>query len=259
MHRGTRRRVQGNRRSGRNRSRFLDVEIRFDEGIVFPRIQPIDHHIQRTGGQPKERPIRRDHRGIDVGCADQADGDAGAGDSRCVQRIQIVLQSKISGRQLEQIVIFRKSPLRNKLAGGAVIDSFAEHLHIGRGLKIVDRTYAGNHWRQRGRHLRIEVVGVVLLALDRIAVNLGVKSGTNLSGGPGKFNRGSPSRDPLHRKPLPLQPSADRSDLRIGRAIVPCELLRRQPVMIVGTSRPVRLLQKPLQRRLAFWGPLQQQ
>src|SRR5579871_2404236 len=89
-------------------------------------------------------------------------------------------------------------------------------------------------------------------------MNLGVESRMNLSRRAGKFNCRFAARNSRHRKALLLQPCTYFRDVGVARAIELAELIWREPAMIAGTARPMRLLYELLQSKLAIRRALQQ-
>ena len=113
---------------GRNGAGPLDIEIGFSGGVVGAvgivdavdaGIVAVDDDLGRIGGKAEEGAELIDEIDVDIGVVDDGDGLAGAVDVGVIERVEIVLDGKVSGREN---VVFSAAvapgPLRNLVGGG---------------------------------------------------------------------------------------------------------------------------------------------
>ena len=110
----------------------LDVEIGFNGGAVGAigivdavdaGIVAVDDDLGGIGGQAEEGAELIDQIDVDVGLVDDGDGLAGAVDAGGVERIEVVLDGVVAGREdeVDSAVAAADGPLRRGLCGVGIV------------------------------------------------------------------------------------------------------------------------------------------
>ncbi len=123
----------------------------------------------------------------------------------------------------------------------------------------MQRHRAGHHRRQGRGNLRVAGVGQVFHAIDYKPMNLGAEGAAHLSRVAGKFDHRAARRCAGDLEAVRLQPRRHGLYVGIGRAELLTELLRRQPLMIIGRRFALLLVEQRAQRRFLSGRALQQQ
>src|SRR5271168_499044 len=100
--------------------------------------------------------------------------------------------------------------------------------------EIVKRDHAGDNWRERRRNFHRSGVGKVLLAIDFIYMDGGVKGRLHTAGCAGELDDGAARRYAIHLKSVRSQPRGYGLDVRARGAELLAELGGGQPLVITG-------------------------
>src|ERR1700733_11913143 len=115
--------------------------------------------------------------------------------------------------------------------------------------KIVERSYAGDGGRESRWNGWVARVGPVLLRINRVTVNRGMKRGLDLRGVAGELDHVAAVRDFVDLKAVRLEPPGNFLDVRLRRTKLFAEFLGRQPFVIIGRRAVLLLREQSLERR----------
>ena len=263
LQRRVRRDHQIHRGVGGYGSRPLHVKISLGRGAVRPvrivdpvhaRIVPVDDYLRRVGGISGEKKTAETVHlsNIDVGFIDDRNRLPTAVCSSRIQRVQIVLNGKISRREDKVVgghAAAANGPLRRRVVRLRIVLRLAQVLDIAPGPEVVQRHKAAHHRRNRRRNLRIAGIGVMGFAIHLILMDLRVKRPAHLRHVAAELD-GLLTRIHLgHAKSVPRQPGLNGRDILVRRPELLAKLIRRQPFVIAGRSRRVQIADELVQRR----------
>ncbi len=251
---------------GRDGAGVFDVEIRLDGIAVDAGVVAVHDHLGRIGGKVEELAVGVDEAEVDVGVVDDADGLAGSVQSSGVGGSDVVLLGDILGSEKVEgssggVVTRRVGPVRGGLAlvRLGIVEGLTGQLGLGDRLEVVELGDAGDEGAEGRGDLRRGRVGVVGFALHRVGVDRGMEGGLDLADRSGELDGALSGGDLGDGEAVGLKPAGELLDVRVGGAKLLGEGSRRQPLMEVGRTGLVGLLEKLLEGGLLLGRALEDQ
>jgi hypothetical protein len=208
----------------------------------------------------KQRLVGLNQAQVHIRGADDRNRLTAAGDAGFVDGIDVILHGKIARRHQKDLAAARWiRPLRRGLMGSRVELSLSEDGQPRLGMEVVDRRQARNDRCQRGGDRWVGRIRQMCLAVDLIAMNLGLKGLAHLPSRSAEFDRQPPGVHPVDGQSMRLEPAGHGAHIRVCGSVEAAKLLRLDPLMKGGIARRVRILKKILKRRLLLRRALQQQ
>ncbi len=124
---------------------------------------------------------------------------------------------------------------------GGIEAGLAELLEIGLGTEVIEGGESADDGRESRGNLGIVGIGVVGLAVHDVLVNLGVEGIAHLSHAAGELESALAGIDLRDDEAVAAEPGFDGGDVLIGGSELRAELVRGEPLVVVGRAGRVDL------------------
>src|SRR5271157_3345910 len=238
--------VEDDAGAGGDASGDFCVEVCLDGIAIFAGVTAVDHDRGGVGGQPEGGTIIGVLGYVDVGVAGYSDGDAGAiicsaGGIGVEDGGRVIDGGRV--RRAEEDVV-SAGGVSDGVGGShgvllRIVDAARTADVLRLRLEAIQRGKAGDDGSQGAGDLWIGCVSPVLLSVDDVAVERGVKGALNLANRAGKLNGHAPLGNLAHSESVTCEPGPDRLEIGVADAKAFAELLWAQELMVV---RRVRIL-----------------
>ena len=221
--------------------------------LTTPGSGTVNDHLRRVCGQLECVAEIRYIRQVEVAPTYYRYLFASTVDSGSIRGIHVVDRGEVSWRKSMRPGRCRK--FRRKAM--TRLKTFSGEENLRGFVEIVERLYPSNYRRERGGNLRVRGVGPVALAIHDVRVNFRVEGGLELDGGAGEFDGAAAVGDFVDLETLRLEPGDDGLNVGVGGAELLSELLRREPLVVIGGGFVLLLIEQGFESRFLSGAALQ--